>query len=236
MKHLPDTEAAWAALMDSTNLRLDATEAQIASLCEEAAAHRFKAVMVYPTSVGPCARLLAGTGVLTGTVAGFPSGRFSLRAKAEEVRAAADAGAAEVDVVMDHAALSAGHSEVVAAEVAELVRVAHGAGVRLKVIAETSALTVDAQLEALRLCEAAGADFIKTSTGFGSGGAKAEVIARWAAARRTGIGLKASGGIKTLADAQAMVAAGASRLGTSSAAAILAEWRGAAPAAAAGGY
>ena len=222
------TPAQLATMLDSTNLRLDASEADIEQLCREAAVHRFACVMIYPASVPLAARVLAGTGLGIGTVIGFPSGRFSTEAKAAEITAAHRAGAHEVDIVMNYPALLAGHAAEVAKEVSALTFLAHGQGQLIKVIVETCFLDEARRLEALKICEDAGADFIKTSTGFGTAGAKVADIAAWTAARRGAIRLKASGGIKTLADARALIAAGATRLGTSNAAAILAELAGAA--------
>lgn len=229
------TPAQLAAALDSTNLRLDASAADITALCTEAAAHRFACVMIYPASVRHAAEVLAGTGIRIGTVIGFPSGRFSTEAKAAEIDAANAAGAAEVDIVMNYAALRDGQMDVVDIELRALAQRAHGYGQLVKVIVETCYLDADQRLAALRLCEDAGVEFIKTSTGFGSAGAKVDHITAWAAARRGDIRIKASGGIKTLADARALLDAGAVRLGTSSAAAIVAELNGGA-AAAAGGY
>jgi len=225
--HMTLTPAQLAAMLDSTNLRLDASEADIEQLCHEAVIHRFACVMVYPTSAPLASRVLAGTGLRIGTVIGFPSGRFSTEAKAAETTAAHRAGAHEVDIVMNYPALLAGHAAAVAAEVAALTRLAHAQGQLIKVIVETCFLNDTQKRTSLEICEDAGVDFIKTSTGFGPAGAKAADIAAWAAARRGKILLKASGGIKTLADARALIGAGATRLGTSSAAAILAELAGA---------
>ena len=224
---MPLTPAALAASLDSTNLRLDASEADIEQLALDAARHRFACVMIYPASVPLVARVLAGTGTRIGTVIGFPSGRFSTDAKAAEIVAAHRAGAHEVDIVMNYLALRAGHLAEVTAEVTRLTQLAHDQGQLIKVIVETCFLDDTQKLTALEICETAGADFIKTSTGFGTAGANPADIAAWAAARKTPIALKASGGIKTLADARALLAAGATRLGTSNAAAILAELNGA---------
>ncbi len=224
------TPAQLAAHLDSTNLRLDATAADITALCAEAAAHRFACVMIYPSSVPLAAQALAGTGIKIGTVIGFPSGRFSTAAKAAEIDAMHLAGAHEVDIVMNYAALRDGDLGFVDTELRALAQRAHNNGQLVKVIVETCYLDADQRLTALRLCEDAGVEFIKTSTGFGGAGAKVEHIVAWATARRGKIQLKASGGIKTLADARALIAAGAARLGTSNAAAILAEFTGAAPA------
>lgn len=230
------TSTQLAAALDSTNLRLDASEADIEQLASEAAAHRFACVMIYPASVPLAARVLAGTGTRIGTVIGFPSGRFSTEAKAAEIVAAHRAGAHEVDIVMNYPALRAGRLAEVTAEVTRLAQLAHDQGQLIKVIVETCFLDPAQKLAALAICEVAGADFIKTSTGFGTAGAQVADIAAWAAARTTKIALKASGGIKTLADARALMAAGATRLGTSNAAAILAEFNGARPATTASGY
>ena len=229
------TPSQLAATLDSTNLRLDASATDIVALCREAALHRFACVMIYPGSVPLAADELAGTGIRIGTVIGFPSGRFSTEAKAAEIDAMSEAGAHEVDIVMNYAALRDGDITLVDAELRFLAQRAHGHGQLVKVIVETCYLDDVQRLAALRLCEDAGVEFIKTSTGFGSAGAKAGHLAAWAAARRGAIQLKASGGIKTLADARAMLAAGATRLGTSSAASILAELGGGA-ATVPGGY
>lgn len=219
--------AQLVACLDSANLRLHATAGDITALCQEAIAHRFASVLVYPGSVALAAHLLAGTTVKIGTVVGFPSGRHSTEAKSSEIDAAHGAGAHEVDLVMNYAALRDGDAELVDAELRALVRRAHGYGMLAKVIVETCYLSADQRIAALRFCEDAGADFIATSTGFGADGAKVEHIAAWAAARRGGIGIKASGGINTLAEAHALLEAGATRLGTDQAAAILVELGGA---------
>ena len=224
------TAAELAATFDSTNLRLDATEPELAALCAEAATHHFACVMLYPANVAFAARELAGTGLRIGTVIGFPSGRFSTAAKRAEITAARSAGAHEVDIVMNYPALRAGRPAEAGEEIATLTAEAHSLGLLVKIIVETCYLNAPQQLAALHLCEAAKADFIKTSTGFGSAGARAEDLRAWAAARTGPIALKASGGIRTLADALALLAAGATRLGTSNAGAILAEWRGGAAA------
>jgi deoxyribose-phosphate aldolase len=227
--------AQLAATLDSTNLRLDATAADIEALCHEAAGQKFACAMIYPASVPLAARVLKGTGLRIGTVIGFPSGRFATRAKAAEIEAASAAGAQEVDIVMNYAALRDGEEAIVSTEVIQLTALAHKLGLLIKVIVETCYLPEPCLLSALRICEDAGADFIKTSTGFGSAGAKPEHLKLWASHRRGSIQLKAAGGIKTLADAQSLLAAGATRLGTSNAAAIVAEARGKTPASPAGG-
>lgn len=230
------TRDALVATFDSTNLRLDATDADLARLADEAAAHHFAAVMLYPTGVAAAAQRLRGTGVKVGTVIGFPSGRFTTVAKLAEIEAVRAVGADEVDIVLNYSALREGRVGEAAAEISQLTARAHALGAVVKVIVETCYLDVAQRLAALRLCEDAGADFIKTSTGFGSAGAKVEHLREWAAQRRGKIQLKASGGVKTLADARMLIDAGAARLGTSSAGAILAEFNGATTAAPSSGY
>lgn len=230
------TSASLAASLDSTNLRLDAQDADIISLCEEAAKERFACVMIYPASVPLAAQVLQGTGTRIGTVIGFPSGRFATAAKETEIIETGKAGAHEVDIVINYSALREGRTQEVLAELLTLTKRAHQQGQLIKVITENCFLNQEQMLTALRLCEEAGCDFIKTSTGFGTSGAKLEQIQLWAANRKTGIKLKAAGGIKTLNDASVMIKAGAARLGTSNAGAIMAEFRGQAPSAAKAGY
>ena len=218
--------AQFAATLDATNLRLDATDADIEKICREVADNACACVMIYPANVPLAVRALKGTGARIGAVIGFPSGRFTTRAKAAEISAMAVAGAHEVDIVMNYAALREGRVAETAAEIAELTRLAHAGGQLIKVITENCFLNEAQMLQALAICEDAGADFIKTSTGFGAHGAKLEHIKLWAKHRRGPIKLKAAGGIKTLADALAFIKAGASRLGASGAGALLAEFKG----------
>ncbi|MCD8481856.1 MAG: deoxyribose-phosphate aldolase [Verrucomicrobia bacterium] len=214
-----------AAYMDATNLRADATLAELQALCQDAAALQCAAVCLYPTDVSNAAAWLQGSKTRVATVIGFPSGRFSLMAKEAEVAEAARSGAHEVDIVMNYSHLLAGKKASVLEEVKVLTAIAHDHGMLSKIIVETCYLPESLLLTALELCEAAEADFIKTSTGFGSGGAQVEHIRLWAQ-RRQRIRIKASGGIRTLADALKMIEAGADRLGLSSARQILDEFEG----------
>lgn len=215
-----------AAALDSTDLRLNSTEADIFKLCEDALVYRFACVMVYPASVRLAAVVVSGTNVGIGTVVAFPSGRFSTASKIAEIESVAENGATEVDVVLNYAALREGRGAQAGAEINALVKRARELGLRLKVIVETCFLDGGQRMEALRLCEQSGADFIKTSTGFGTAGAQLEHIREWKDARSSGIQIKASGGIKTLAHAIAFLDAGASRIGTSSAVSIVNEFSG----------
>lgn len=220
------TIEAIAAFLDTTDLRLDSTEAAIIKLCEDALVFRFACAMVYPASVGLAASVLSRSTVRVGTVIGFPSGRFCTGSKIAEIESAAKAGASEVDVVMNYSALREGRSVEVVAELEAVVARARAEGLRVKVIVETCFLDQNQRMEALRLCEQSGADFIKTSTGFGTAGAQLEHVRDWKSARSTGIQLKASGGIKTLAQALSFLDAGATRIGTSSAVSIVTECSG----------
>ena len=213
--------AALAGYLDSTNLRLDATDADLRLLCVDARQHGFAAVMLYPSSVPLAAEALAGSPVRVGTVIGFPHGRSPLAGKEAEIRATAGAGAHEVDIVMNYGDLREGRRAAVAAELGRLVGVARELRLLTKVIVETCYLDRDQKLAALALCEDAGIDFIKTSTGFGSAGATVDDVKLFADHRRGTIRIKAAGGIKTLAQARALIAAGAERLGTSNAVALV---------------
>lgn len=214
-----------ASYFDSTNLKLDASEADISQLCEDSLQVGAYSVMIYPGSVKLASELLSGTNVKVGTVAGFPSGRFSTAAKAAEIVEAAKNGAHEVDVVANYAELIAGNVSFVETELSQLAKLAHDSGVLLKVIVETCYLTETQMLDALKICEAASADFIKTSTGFGSAGAKIEQIALWKANRQGSIKIKAAGGIRNLTDALSLIEAGAERLGLSAAIPIIEEFK-----------
>lgn len=215
----------FAKYFDATNLKLDATREDLQKDCAIAAQFGFASVCLYPTDVALAASLLEGTGVDIATVVGFPSGRYSVEAKQAEILQAANQGAAEVDIVMNYSALIDNRLNDVAAELNTLADTAREEGLLSKIIVETCFLTHEQVLTSLTLCEDAGANFIKTSTGFGTAGAQIEHIKLWAA-QRQGIKIKASGGIRTLQEAQAMIDAGADRLGVSSAANILREFLG----------
>jgi len=225
-----------AAYLDSTNLRLDCTDAELQTLSADARRHAFAAVMLYPSGVRLAAEALAGSPVHVGTVIGFPHGRSPAAAKEAEIRAVAEAGAQEVDIVINHQDLRAGRSALIARELGRLAAVARELHQLTKVIVETCYLDRAQKLAALALCEDAGVDFIKTSTGFGSAGATVDDIKLFADHRRGAIRIKGAGGIKTLAQARALIAAGATRLGTSNAVALVLEEAGGRAAAPAAGY
>lgn len=214
-----------ASYFDSTNLKLDATSGDIRQLCKDSLQVGAYSVMLYPGSVSLAADILAGTHVKVGTVAGFPSGRFCTAAKASETMEAAKNGAHEVDVVANYAELIDGNMEFVENELSYIAKLAHDNGMLLKVIVETCYLNEQQMIDALKICESAEVDFIKTSTGFGSAGAKVEQIALWKKHRQTDIKIKAAGGIRNLTDALALIDAGAERLGLSAAIPIIEEFK-----------
>ena len=210
-----------ASYIDHTLLKADATEAQITRLCEEAREHRFASVCVNPRWVALCAQLLAGSGVRVCTVIGFPLGASSSAIKAAETRQAVADGADELDMVISVGDLKAGNYEFVRTDIRGVVKAAEGRTV--KVIIEACLLTDEEKSLACKLARAAGADFVKTSTGFSTGGATVADVKLMRAAVGPNFGVKAAGGIRTRQDALAMIEAGANRIGASAGIAICAE-------------
>ena len=204
-----------AATIDHTLLKPEAGEAQIRQLCQEARTFGFASVCVNPTWVALCAELLADSPVKTCTVAGFPLGATLTSVKAAETTAVIGLGAQEVDMVMNVGRLKDGAYAFVHDDIAAVVAAAHPRGVQVKVIIETFLLTDAEKVAASLLTQIAGADFVKTATGFNGGGA---TVADVQLMRRTvgpTLGVKAAGGIRTGVDARQMLAAGATRLGAS---------------------
>jgi len=214
-----------ASYIDHTALKPDATRSDIVRLCEEARQHQFATVCVNPYWVSAAAELLAGSGVGITTVIGFPLGATSTFAKTAEARDAIAAGATEIDMVLNVGALKSGLYEEVERDVARVAEACKGAAV-LKVILETGLLTDEEKVKACELCVAAGADFVKTSTGFGPGGATAADIALMRRTVGPDIGVKASGGVRDAKTARAMIEAGATRIGASASVAIVAGGKG----------
>jgi deoxyribose-phosphate aldolase len=204
-----------AALIDHTLLKPDATAGQIRQLCQEARSHGFASVCVNPTWVPLCAQELAGSAVKVCTVAGFPLGATLAAAKGFEAARAVAAGAHEVDMVMNVGRLKSGDYAAVWDDVAAVVQAAQPAGARVKVIIETGLLTEEEKVAACALVQAVGADFVKTCTGFSGGSATVADVAlmRWVVGPEMGV--KAAGGVRTAADAYALIAAGATRIGAS---------------------
>lgn len=208
-----------ARLIDHTLLRADATPAEVVKLCAEARAHGFATVCVNSSQVALAARELAGTPVLAIAVVGFPLGAGLSSAKAFEAAEAVRAGAREVDMVLNLGALKAGDRALVSADIAQVVAAAGPWPV--KVILETALLTLEQKVEACVLARAAGAAFVKTCTGFGGGGATVEDIRLMRQVVGDEVGVKASGGVRSAADALKLVAAGANRIGASASVAIV---------------
>ena len=204
-----------ARYIDHTLLRPDATRDEIMKLCEEGARYGFASVCINPTWVREAACALRGSGVKTCTVIGFPLGANAPDVKAYEARRAIFDGATELDMVINIGALKSGDDNLVLRDIAGVVEVAHEFDHLCKVIIETALLAEEEKVRACMLSKQAGADFVKTSTGFSKGGATAADVALMRRVVGGGMGVKASGGVKDLQQAQEMIRAGATRLGAS---------------------
>lgn len=204
-----------ASLIDHTLLKPDATPDQIAQLCYEARKYGFASVCINPAHVKLCADLLRGTKVKVCTVIGFPLGASSPEVKAYETETALRDGATEIDMVINIGALKGQDHTLVARDIQGVVNVGHASGAIVKVIIETALLTDEEKVTACLLAKEAGADYVKTSTGFAGGGATVEDVALMRRVVGPEMGVKASGGVKSYEDAKSMVAAGATRLGAS---------------------
>jgi deoxyribose-phosphate aldolase len=204
-----------ARLIDHTLLKPDATADQIAQLCFEARKYEFASVCINPSNVKLCADLLKGTDVKVCTVIGFPLGASAPDVKAFEAQTALNDGATEIDMVINIGALKAKDLELVLKDIQGVVAVTHAAGALVKVIIETSLLTDEEKVTACLLSKEAGADFVKTSTGFAGGGATVEDVALMRRVVGKEMGVKASGGVHDFAEAKSMVEAGATRIGAS---------------------
>ncbi len=205
----------WASLIDHTLLKPEATDEDIKRLCEEASRYRFASVCVNPTWVKVAACSLRGSGVPVCTVIGFPLGATLADVKAYEARRAIFDGASEVDMVINVGALKSGDDCLVEHDIRSVVQVAHEYAATCKVIIETALLTDDEKVRACLAAKKAGADFVKTSTGFSKSGATVADIALMRRTVGADLGVKASGGVKGLEDARKLVEAGATRIGAS---------------------
>ena len=205
-----------AGYIDHTNLKAYATGEDIIKLCREAMEYGFYAVCVNPYRVKLAKETLKGSGVRVATVIGFPLGATPTEVKVFEARKALEDGADELDMVINIGALKDGDYDYVRNDIAEVVKVAHEKNAKVKVIIETCYLTEEEKVKACELAKEAGADFVKTSTGFGTGGATVEDVRLMRKVVGEGMGVKAAGGIRTYEQALAMIEAGATRLGTSS--------------------
>lgn len=236
-QHLPDLVlpqghpdarpiAAW---IDHTLLKPEATPAQIDALCDEARAAHFASVCVNSVYAGQARRALEGSGVLTCVVVGFPLGAMLSQAKAAETRLAIEAGAQEIDMVLPVGLLRGQQYQAVVDDIDQVVQAAHAHGALVKVILETVLLNRYEKIMGCLLSQSAGADFVKTSTGFNTGGATLEDVELMRRVVGPHTGVKAAGGVRSLADALAFLRVGATRLGSSSGVKIVQEAAGAAP-------
>ena len=221
-----DVAAGLARFIDHTLLKPEASAAQITQLCAEAREYHFATVCVNSWRVPLAAELLRGSDVAVCTVVGFPLGASLPEAKASEAGLAIEAGAGEIDMVLNIGALKDRDLGALLGDIRAVVATCHAQEVPCKVILETALLTDEEKIIACAVCRLAGADFVKTSTGFNGGGATVADIALMRGVVGPDMGVKASGGVRTLADAQAMVAAGATRIGASAGVAIVRGERG----------
>jgi deoxyribose-phosphate aldolase len=224
-----ELEAGFAGLIDHTLLKPEASREEIRKLCQEAVRFGFASVCINPWNVPLAAELVRGTKVKVCTVIGFPLGATLSRVKIHEAEEAIKLGAQEVDMVLNIGALKSGQDDVVESDIRGVVEVAHRGGAICKVIFETSLLTIEEKVRAALASKKAGADFVKTSTGFSNGGATAEDVALMRAVVGSEIGVKASGGVRTFDDFKKMVCAGATRIGASASVKIMEQAAGSAP-------
>jgi deoxyribose-phosphate aldolase len=212
---VPEFDSSIAALIDHTLLKPEATAADIRKVCVEARHYRFASVCVNPYWVRLVAAELAGSQVKVCSVVGFPLGASATDIKVAETAAAIRDGAQEIDMVLNIGELRGGNHEAVRGDIQAVVESAHAGGAIVKVILETALLNDEQKVAASLLAKEAGADFVKTSTGFGPGGATAADVALMRRTVGPAMGVKASGGVRTLEDLQTMAAAGANRVGAS---------------------
>jgi deoxyribose-phosphate aldolase len=215
-----------AAMIDHTLLKPDATRQNIEALCREAAEFGFATVCVNPTWVGLCARLLAGSRVGVCAVVGFPLGATTADVKGYEAQRAIFDGAREVDMVINIGALKSGDLRMVERDIESVTTPCRNCGVLSKVIIEAALLIDDEKITACTLAKAAGADYVKTSTGFGPGGATVADVVLMRRVVGAEMGVKAAGGVRDLEGLKAMVAAGATRVGASAGVKIVQQARG----------
>ncbi len=212
-----------AKYIDHTLLKPEATPAEIEKLCQEAKQYHFAAVCVNPPYVKLCAQMLHGTDVDIAVVVGFPLGAHTTETKVFETKQAIADGAREIDMVINVGWLKAKQDSLVRDDIRAVVNAAHAAGAIVKVIIEAALLTDDEKVRACQLSKEAGADYVKTSTGFGPGGATVHDVALMSRAVNGELGVKAAGGIRNYEQTQAMIAAGATRIGASAGVKIMQE-------------
>lgn len=212
-----------AQVIDHTLLKPDATRQQVENLCDEAIRYRFACAMINPLWVPLAVSVLSGTGIPVGVVIGFPLGASLVSTLRQEAAALTRLGAREIDMVIPIGQLKSGNHQAVHYAVNSVALVAHHHGALLKVILENALLSVEEKLRGSEIAIQAGADFIKTSTGFSTGGATAADVALMRGVAGGRCGVKAAGGIRTLADVRTMLEAGANRIGASASVAIVRE-------------
>jgi deoxyribose-phosphate aldolase len=212
---VPDFDSSIAALIDHTLLKPEATASDIRKVCAEARHYGFASVCVNPYWVRLVAEELVGSTVKVCSVIGFPLGASATQIKVAETAAAIRDGAQEIDMVLNIGALRGGDPDAVRSDIHAVVEIAHACGAIVKVILETALLDDEQKVAASLLAKEAGADFVKTSTGFGPGGATAADVALMRRTVGPAMGVKASGGVRTLEDLKTMAAAGANRVGAS---------------------
>jgi deoxyribose-phosphate aldolase len=217
-----------ASLIDHTLLKPEADRGDVRRVCEEALRYGFASVCVNPWNVIQVAELLRGSKSAVCTVAGFPLGATLRAVKVYEAQKAIELGASEIDMVMNIGALKSGEQSAMEDDIHGVVEACHGGGAICKVILECALLTNDEKVRACQSAKNAGADFVKTSTGFGPGGATVEDVRLMRTAAGGGMGVKAAGGIRTFEDLKKMVEAGATRIGASASVTIMEEARAAA--------
>ncbi|MDF9831717.1 deoxyribose-phosphate aldolase [Parabacteroides sp. PF5-6] len=210
-----------AGMIDHTFLKPYGTAADIEKLCAEADQYGFAMVAINPAEVTTCASLLKSSAVRVGAAIGFPLGQTTTECKAFETRDSIEKGATEIDTVINIRALQKGQLDIVKREIEDMVSICRPAGVICKVILETCYLTDEEKETVCRIAKEAGVDFVKTSTGFGTSGATVHDIALMRRVVGPDLGVKASGGVRDLESALAMIKAGATRIGTSSGVAIV---------------
>ena len=228
--------AGVASMIDHTLLKPDATRQDIQALCREAAEYSFASVCVNPTWVAECTRLLRDTPVKVCSVVGFPLGATTADTKHYETRRAIFDGAREIDMVINVGALKSGDLRLVERDIEAVTAPCRDGAVISKIIIEAALLTDDEKVAACTVAKAAGADFVKTSTGFGPGGATVADVALMRRVVGAEMGVKAAGGVRDLEGLKAMVAAGATRIGASAGVRIVQESRGETPSGASRGY
>ena len=221
-------DAGFAGLIDHTLLKPEASRDEIRKLCQEAVRFGFASVCINPWNVPLAAELLRGTSVKVCTVVGFPLGATLPQVKIHEAEEAIKLGAQEIDMVINIGALKSGQDDVLESDIRGVVQASHRGGAICKVILETALLTIEEKVRGSSAAKRAGADFVKTSTGFSTAGATAEDVALMRAVVGSEIGVKAAGGVRSFEDLKKMVCAGATRIGASASVKIMEQAVGAA--------